>query len=151
MTEQPSLLNDMPAATLIDQTHAAERRVFEVALEKEGIPFADVYASLIDDGWYWREAAVIAWLSMPRDKRLPKTQYDLARILGCSDQIITKIKRKASTQAAMMRLTTASLFAHKAQVDAALIESASDPDYKHNQDRKTFYTLIGALEEKHEL
>lgn len=132
-----------------DFSHEAERRIYEEALRD--VPFADVYAQMVASGWYWRKAAVVAWLSMPKSERLPKYQYELAEMLGCSQELISAIKQKPEVQAQIMRLTTATLLTHKASVDAALIESASDPNYKNNQDRKTFYTLIGALKEQHEL
>lgn len=135
--------------TIIDQTHARERLLFEEALRD--VPFGDLYAQLVDNGWYWRKAAVVAWLSMPLNLRKPQHQYELAALLGCSSKIVGDLKQRPEVQAAVMRLTLASLFEHKAEVDVALISSASNPDYKHNQDRKTFYTLIGALKDQHEL
>lgn len=141
----------MEEITPIDPTHAAERRVFEAALAKDGVPFGDLYEALTGEGWYWRKAALVAWMAMPHDERQPRHLQDLANLLGCSRHVLTQFKKRAEVQAAVMRLTTATLFEHKARVDDALITSASNPDYKHNQDRKTYYTLIGALKEQHEL
>jgi hypothetical protein len=143
-------LPGIPAAAVTpDYSHAAERRLFEEALRD--VPFADLYADLVSQGWYWRKAAVVAWLATPKNERIPQFQRDLANLLGCSQDVVSGFKQRAEVQAAVMRITTASLIAHKAAVDDALIKSASSADYKNNQDRKTFYQLIGALKEQHDL
>lgn len=145
---QPGLPDlDVDALPVIDQTHEREKRLFEAALD--GVPFAALYLSLVEDGWRWRRAAVIAWLSMPRKTRQPETQEGLAQLLGCSVSTVKRFANHESTQVQLMKLTTASLFEHKALVDEALIESATNSDYKNNQDRKTFYQLIGAIEDRH--
>lgn len=150
MSEQPALPGiPMADATLIDQTHTAERLLFEEALRD--VPFGDLYADMVAQGWYWRKAAVVAWLSTPKSKRMPDTQRELANMLGCNEGIITQIKQRPEVQAQMMRLTMAGLLSHKASVDEALVQSASSNDYKSNQDRKTYYQLIGALREQHDL
>lgn len=146
---QQSLPGMEAVAKRPDYTHEAERRIFETALRD--VPFAALYADLVAQGWYWRKAAVVAWLATPKGERLPEHQYELADLLGCSADLISSLKQRAEVQAQVMRITTASLISHKAAVDAALIESASDSNYKNNQDRKTYYTLIGALKEQHEL
>lgn len=132
-----------------DFSHAAERRLFEEALRD--VPFAPLYADLVAQGWYWRKAAVVAWLATPKAERQPQHQYELANLLGCSQELITSLKQRPEVQAQVMRISVAGLIEHKAAVDAALVKSASSPDYKANQDRKTFYTLIGALKEQHQL
>lgn len=132
-----------------DFSHAAERLIFEEALRD--VPFASLYTDLVAQGWYWRKAAVVAWLATPKNERLPAHQYELANLLGCGQELIGAMKQRPEVQAQVMRITTASLISHKAAVDAALVKSASTSDYKNNQDRKTFYTLIGALKEQHEL
>lgn len=140
---------DVEAVPIIDPTHEREKRLFEAALE--GVPFAGVYLSLVEDGWKWRRAAVIAWYSMPKKSRQPETQAELADLLGCGVSTVKRIAGHESTQVQLMKLTTASLFEHKALVDEALIESATDSNYKNNQDRKTFYQLIGAIRDRHEI
>lgn len=146
---QPSLPGIPADYKTPDFSHTAERRLFELALAD--VPFADLYVDLVAQGWYWRKAAVVAWLATPKKERQPEHQYELANMLGCGQDIITNLKQRPEVQAQIMRITVAGLIEHKAAVDAALIESASSADYKANQDRKTFYTLIGALKEQHEL
>jgi hypothetical protein len=146
---QPALPGIQAESKTPDFSHAAERRLFEEALLE--VPFAALYSDLVAQGWYWRKAAVVAWLATPKKERRPEHQYELANMLGCGQDIITNLKQRPEVQAQIMRITVAGLIEHKAAVDAALIESASSSDYKANQDRKTFYTLIGALKEQHEL
>lgn len=147
---QPGLPElDVEAIPVIDPTHEREKKLFEAALD--GVPFAALYLSLVEDGWRWRRAAVIAWMSMPRNTRQPETQEGLAELLGCSVSTVKRFANHESTQVQLMKLTTASLFEHKALVDEALIKSATNSDYKNNQDRKTFYQLIGAIRDRHEI
>lgn len=138
--------------TSIDQRHTLERLIFEETLEKHNIPWRDEYAVLIEAGWVWRKAVVIIWLGLPRDQRVPETKQELAQLLGMTTtKTIVKYERDPAVQAQVMARAAASLMQHAAEVDAALIKSATDPDYKNNQDRKTYYQLTGRLREVHDV
>ena len=140
---------DVEAKPAIDQSHAADLRLFEQVVGE--MPFADIYASLNADGYSWRQSAVIAWLAMPKSERAPATKRELGDMLGCSGTTIAKLVKAEATQLQLVRLTTSSLLQHMASVNDALIQSASDPNYKNNQDRKTYYQLTGVLQDKHEI
>lgn len=146
---QDALLPIVEGKQLIDETHPYARRLFTAVVGD--LPFSDIYADLLASGFTFREAAVIAWLSMGISNRVPSTQKELAAALGCSPAIISKIKRSEKAQLQLMKLTTASLISHAAEVDAALVEVATNPDYKSVRAMELFYKRIGAIQDKHEI
>ena len=108
--------------------------------------WADRYLMLRGQGWSFRKAAYIAWKSMPRDKRDPKTQDELAQqVLGLtSDRVITTWREKnPMIDEAVSMLLTADLYAHRSAVFEALKDSAANSDYKHHPDRKLFLEMTG--------
>ena len=139
------------AQTVIDQQHTEARRLFESTLEQHNIPWRDEYAYLIEAGWSWRKAAIIIWHTLPKSERVPAKKGALADQLGISHATLLKHYRAPGVSETIFALSQASLLAHRANVDAALVDSASDSNYKNNQDRKTYYQLIGALTEKHQV
>lgn len=154
MTQQQPSLPGMPVEELqmVDHSHAEERRLFELALANEGVEWSDAYGELVEGGWYWRKAAVIAWLCLPKPERMPKTKQELAKLLGLGNTSrIVEWERDPAVQAKILAVSQASLLGHLADVDEALIKAASSADYKNNQDRKTFYQRLGLLTDKHEV
>lgn len=136
----------------IDQKHTAEMLLFEHLLAEQGVPWQDEYAYFRSKGFTFREAAVIAWLCMPKTQRQPATKAELGEMLGLSGTAtIRKIELKESVQAVVFSMSQARLLPHLASVDDALVNAASDPNYKNNQDRKTFYQRLGMLKEQHEV
>ncbi len=136
----------------IDQKHTTEMRLFEHLLAEQGVPWQDEYAYFRAKGFTFREAAVIAWLCMPKKQRIPATKAELAEMLGLAGTVtIRKIELKESVQAVVFSMSQARLLPHLASVDEALVDAASDPNYKNNQDRKTFYMRLGMLKEQHEV
>ncbi|MCL4867809.1 MAG: hypothetical protein KJ063_02475 [Anaerolineae bacterium] len=153
MTVQATLPG-MPAEDqpILDHTHAAERGLFELALHSEGVEWHDAYGELVERGWYWRKAAVIAWLCLPKQERKPKTKQELATLLGLGNTgRIVEWERDPAVQAKILAVSQASLLHALADVDKALVTAASSSDYKNNQDRKTYYQRLGLLTDKHEL
>ncbi len=69
----------------------AARHVVEGLLGQDGAPaWLHDYFMLKDKGWPFRQAAYIAWASTPSDARNPKTQQELAAMLGLrSDRAIS--------------------------------------------------------------
>ena len=108
-------------------------------------PYFETFLELVDNGWPSRIAAFIAWASSPRLSREPKTQEELAHILGLtSDRQFSKWRRQyPSIDALIAKLQIEPLLKHRADVFQALAESASNPDYKHNPDRKLFTEITG--------
>lgn len=103
------------------------------------------YFQLRDAGLPWRIATYIAWAASPKKTRKPKTQGELATLLGlASDRVIYQWRRKNPEIDAMISvLQAAPLLAHRRDIYEALIESASDPDHRSNPDRKLALELMG--------
>lgn len=102
------------------------------------------YEFLRSRGFAWRVAAYIAWASSPKESRWPKTQMLLAtEVLGLtSDRVITTWRRKNPMIVEMInRFQTNQLWEYRADMIEALRISASNPDYKHANDRKTALTM----------
>jgi hypothetical protein len=114
---------------------------------REGGPiWLEDYWRLREAGWPWRVAAFIAWASSPKIGRMPKTQEGLAReVLGLeSDHQIWVWRRKNPTIDEVIGLLQAApLMAHRRDVLDALIDSATNPDYKGHQDRKLYLEMVG--------
>jgi hypothetical protein len=111
-----------------------------------GVPaYYEVYLDLRDGGWPPRIAAYIAWASSPRQGRWPKTQDELATLLGLtSDRQFTKWRRaNKAIDDLIAKLQLEPLLKHRADVFSALIASASTPDYKNQPDRKLFLEITG--------
>lgn len=151
--EQPHLPGiPAEAQEYVDHLHSKERGIFEHSLEKEGVAWDEKYKYLLGRGFYWRKAAVIAWLLLPKGERIPETKGELAKMLGLSNtSVIARYEQSADVQATLLAMNHAALLNHLASVDHALVEAASSPDYKNNQDRKTYYQRLGLLKEKHEV
>lgn len=151
--EQPHLPG-IPAEAQenVDHLHSKERGIFEHSLEKAGVEWDEKYKHLLGRGFYWRKAAVIAWLLLPKSERVPSSKGELAKMLGLSNtSFIARCEQSSDVQATLLAMNQAALLNHLASVDHALVEAASSPDYKNNQDRKTFYQRLGLLKEKHEV
>ncbi|MBA4420260.1 MAG: hypothetical protein C0391_03860 [Anaerolinea sp.] len=104
------------------------------------------YLELAKAGFKWRVAAYIAWASSPKIDRWPKTQNQFAtQILGLTSDrvIITWRQKNPSIDSTIGQLQSQPLFAHRADIFDALIESASNPNYKNHQDRKLALEMLG--------
>lgn len=151
MPEQPPLIEGIEPLELIDQTHEAERRLFEDGLAN--LPFGGLYWSLRQEGWYFIDAAYIAWKSLPRKARYPEKLSELADLLGTSARNI-QLRRQKNPQieSRAMAATLAGEFLDRAgDVIDALIESATTPDYKNHADRKLYLEMAGIYTPKQEL
>jgi len=139
-------LRSMVARQALDmrKVKAESGEDFEESLDA-GLPkWFDVYQQLIAAGWSWRIACYVAWAASPKINRLPKTQDGLARdVLGLnSDRRITEWRRKnPAIDELVGDLQAAPLLAHRADVIEALIQSASNHNYKNHQDRKLFLEM----------
>ncbi len=88
----------------------------------------------------------MAWAASPKNSRWPRTQNELARdVLGLtSDRVIATWRKKYSDiDGAISLLQAAPMLAHRADVIAALVESASQADHRSNPDRKLFFEMTG--------
>ncbi|MHB8191810.1 MAG: hypothetical protein ACYDGL_00855 [Bellilinea sp.] len=122
----------------------AARKLFDEAQDKP--EWFARYAELRSAGWSWRVACYIAWASCPRKSRDPKSQEELAtKVLGLTSdrQIWTWRTKNPAIDETVALLQAAPLFEHRADILRALIDSATDPDYKHHQDRKIALEMMG--------
>lgn len=107
------------------------------------------YEELIEAGWGHRVAVYIAWAACPKGKRAPKTISALAQVLGLNSprQIYEWRKQNPVIDETVSLMQAAPLFAHRADVIQALVDSAKTPDYKNAPDRRLYFNLTGDLDE----
>lgn len=130
-------------ANQVDQQHSADRALFELMLGD--LAWADTYLALMDEGWEWRKAAYIAWASLPASTRQPTTIGAFAQVIGLRTTKpirAWRLKNKA-IDLAVQKLSLGSLLDDAPAVINALVESASDPNYKAAPDRKLFFEMTG--------
>lgn len=108
--------------------------------------WAGIYHDLINAGWPWRMAAWVAWSTVPKTRRWPKSQEELARdVLGLtSDRVIATWRKKYPTLDQLIAdLQASDMLDARADVLTALKQSAANSDYKHSPDRRLFLTMTG--------
>lgn len=116
--------------------------------------WSNVYHDLINAGWPWRMAAWVAWSTMPKSRRWPRTQEELARdVLGLtSDRVIATWRKKHPTLDQLIAdLQASEMLDARSDVLRALKISASEADYKHSPDRRIFLTMTGDYSENKKL
>lgn len=112
------------------------------------------YRRLRETGWPWRVACYIAWAASPRKMRWPKTQALLAQqVLGLrSDrQVGTWRKKNPVIDETITMLQAQPLIQHRRDIYEALIQSATNSDYKGHQDRELALLLLGDLVKSSEI
>jgi len=142
--EEPAEPGPLSFETIRRREAVAVKAFREQAL-KLNLPYWETFRELLDGGFPPRIAAYIAWAASPRQNRWPKTQDELAHLLGLtSDRQFTKWRRNYKfIDELILKLQIEPLLKHRADVFAALIESASTPDYKHQPDRKLLLEITG--------
>ncbi len=107
------------------------------------------YERLIYGNWPFRVAMYIAWAASPRESRYPIDLSGLASLMGLKSTRAIHVWRARNPEIdrQVTALQAAPLFKHRADAIAALVDSASDPDYRHAPDRRTFFTMTGDLDE----
>jgi hypothetical protein len=106
------------------------------------------FEMLTNGGWPWRQATYIAWASMPKDDRDPKSQDDLAKqfLNLTSDRAINNWRRKNPAIDSMVAiLQSAELWEHRADSFRNLIDGMkkSGEDYKFFNHLKMYLEMIG--------
>jgi hypothetical protein len=140
----PLLGLDVPEKTLVDASHAEEKRLFEVMLEGDDYPWQGDYLALLNEGWYWRDACYIAWKGTPKPYRQPDNLDGLAALMGFSRRTLTaRLAKNPTIRVRAAKQVAARAFDVVDEVWDALIESASDPNYKSHPDRKLFMEMTG--------
>ena len=115
--------------------------------EREVAPrWMDLYKRLVEGGWKWRVAVYIAWSAQPKKYRWPTTQEELAiQCLGLtSDRVIaTWRKRNPSIDETISMLQGSIIFDSLPDALNAMVEVATESDYKGHQDRKLMFEMAG--------
>lgn len=122
----------------------AARRIFEAS--EGAAPWLEDYWALLAEGWSWRQAVYLIWASQPKPTRLPRNQYELAtKVLGLtSDRAIRDWRAEnPAMEARIARLAASTLSKSRAEIYAALVESASDPDPRAHSDRRMALEMMG--------
>lgn len=135
------------SAQEVRQRNEAARLALKDKLEEGGIPeWAETYHRLLNANWPWRVALYVAWASMPRQRRLPKTQEILATdYMGLtSDRQIAEWRKAYPIDQMVADLQADELLEDRADVFSALRFMATLPDYKAHNDRKLYLEMIGA-------
>jgi hypothetical protein len=129
----------------------------KAALDMEGIPFEkairwlDTFQELLNVGWRWQIAAYVAWASVPKRKRWPRTQEALAtEVLGLmSDRAIANWRTKNPAIDELIGILQGNAFLEgRADTIEAMLESAANPSYRNSGDRRLHLTITGDLVEK---
>ena len=106
----------------------------------------ELYRRLHEGGWPWRVAVYIAWAAQPRKYRWPETQELLAtQCLGLtSDRAIsTWRKRNPAVDNTVGMLQGALIYDALPDAYDAMIEVATEADYKGHSDRKLMFEMAG--------
>lgn len=108
------------------------------------------YMKLSEGRWPFRVAVLIAWLATPKKYRWPKTQKELADLLGMSSDRQFTVWRAKNPAINMM--------VHEAWRDRvldglsdsvdAMLEVAARPDYKSRGDRELHFKMADVLTER---
>lgn len=113
--------------------------------EREVPPrWMDLYKRLVDGGWKWRVAVYIAWAAQPKKYRWPETQEELAiKCMGLTSDraIATWRKKNATIDETISMLQGAIIFDALPDALNAMVEVASESDYKGHQDRKLMFEM----------
>lgn len=135
---------------------AARVALMQMRGEQDEPGWFEDFLGLIDGGWPWRQAAYIAWASMPREQRQPATQDELAvRFLGLnSDRAISTWRRKnPAIDQTIAMLQSAPLWKHRADAFDNLVKGMknSGEDYKFFNHLKLFLEMTGDYIPMHQL
>lgn len=133
----------------IQKREMAAKTALKDKLQGDDIPtWADKFNRLLYANVPWKIAVFVAWASMPKDRRIPRTQDELAReYLGLnSDRQIAEWRKKYPMIDTMIaNLQADELLEDRADVFYALKYMAKQLDYKSAKDRDTYLTMTGDL------
>ena len=128
-------------ATLRMMAKDASGKVIEVSPR-----WMDLYKRLIENGWKWRVAVYIAWAAQPKKYRWPETQEELAiNCLGLTSDraIATWRKRNGTIDETILMLQGSIIFDALPDALNAMVEVATEADYKGHADRKLMFEMGG--------
>lgn len=139
----------------------AARKKFETGesweKDNDGKPVApqlfDLYVALRVGRWPFRVAALIMWLATPKQYRYPKTQDQLADLLGMSSDRQFSVWRAKNPAIDTMVQEVWKKDAIERLPDSleAMYQVAAQPNYKGKYDRELHFKLAGILKERSEI
>jgi len=139
----PGIDGELSERTAAQLRAEEARKMFEARHGEQ--PWMDEYWELLGEGWDWRKAVYIVWASLPSEGRWPATQRELAtQVLGLSSDRVIRDWR-ANNPALDQRvkgLTVSALEKARADIVAALIESASNPNPRCTTDRRMALEIL---------
>ena len=121
-------------------------KTIQVGVREVAPRWMDLYKRLVEGGWKWRVAVYIAWAAQPKKYRWPETQEELAiKCLGLTSDraIATWRKKNPSIDETISVLQGAIIFDALPDAMNAMVEVASQSDYKGHQDRKLMFEMTG--------
>lgn len=121
--------------------------------EKQEPLWWERYVMLRVGHWPFRVAALIAWLGTPRTYRWPKTQKELANLLGMSsDRQFTVWRAKNPAIDAMVgEFWKAEAIGRLPDSMNAMFKVAAQEDYKGNRDRELHFKIADILKDRSEI
>lgn len=136
----------------VRERELAARQVLGEMVEGDDAPdWAERYQELMLSNVPWKVAAFVAWSTIPKYRRWPKTQEELAvQVLGLtSDRRITEWRRKyPSIDQMIASLQTAALLDYIPGAIQASGIVASEPTYRATGERRLFFEATGIIENK---
>jgi len=149
--------NSALSAEEINLREEAARKAFEngesFPKDENGKPIAPynlaLYISMRIGRWPFRVAALIMWLATPRKYRWPKTQDELANLLGMGSDRQFSVWRSKNPSIDLMMAEAWKKNAVERLPDSleAMYEVAATPDYKGKGDRELHYKLAEILQD----
>ncbi|MBI5964923.1 MAG: hypothetical protein HY863_15700 [Chloroflexi bacterium] len=110
----------------------------------------DRYVTLSENRWPFRVAVLIAWLETPKKYRVPKTQDELADLLGMSSdrQFTVWIAKNPQIKAMVHEAWKERALDRINDSMEAMFEVAATPDYKGRGDRELHFKVAEILSDK---
>lgn len=132
----------LTTCTEVPEWKALYEKLLDERIERDGI--------VIAPRWDWRKALYIAWSVVPKAKRVPATEEELAVILNLKNtRTIRTWKQKfPEIEERIAELPKQMLVGHLADVYDALVAVATMPIPGAHQDRKLVLELIGDYVQK---
>lgn len=123
------------------------RHALEARTGDDAPAWLNDYFMLQEKGWPFRQAAYIAWASTPSNQRTPKTQQELATLLGLSSDraISTWRKKNPAILETIALMQSAALWTHRSDAFANLVEGMKNAgnDYKFFNHLKLYLEMTG--------
>ncbi len=151
MNEQKPLFDNLPAKQVHDFEHTEARHLFEKQMGELDLAWSTWFAQLMAEGFTWREAAVCAWLIPDKPDRVPKTQKELAKLLGCGVDTVRNHRRKPKVQLRATTLKIQRFALHADDIINASIETAKMPGGRQTAERKMILEELGILSKSKDL